>query len=167
MRPIPPILALLLLAACSSDRAGPAGSVEAVRTPSGLPAADRQPEPDRPPVPEPRPAIAPRGADTDAPGPGRQPAPDNSATPLDLDALAGVDRDEVLARLGPADDVRDQPPGMVWIYREGACSVELYLFPQVAAARYSVLGHKVLPASLGDRERRSCLTRLATRTRKS
>lgn len=87
--------------------------------------------------------------------------------PIDMDTLAGADRSRLKTVLGPADEVRNQPPGEVWIYRESGCSVELYLFPQISASQYAVLGHKVLPSSLGEGERTACLTKLASRTRAS
>lgn len=128
----------------------------------------------RPPVPEPRPKLARR---TPAPAGGQAKAVPQAtpepATPridvpsIDVDALAGADRQSIRAILGPADEVRDQPPGEVWIYRENGCSIELYLFPQISAAQYAVLGHKILPSSLADEERTSCLTKLASRTQAS
>ncbi|SDF62827.1 MULTISPECIES: hypothetical protein [Thalassobaculum] len=138
----------------------------------------------RAPVPEPRPPVPRRSPDSGkSPGSGKNSAaapsgqdqsgsgiPAASVTtrpPVDMDTLAGADRPRLQSVLGPADEVRDQPPGEVWIYREGGCSVELYLFPQISASQYAVLGHKFLPSSLGEEERTACLTKLASRTRAS
>lgn len=127
----------------------------------------------RTPVPEPRPAVPRRssGSGGTAGSAGQsQPVasiPPASVPVVDMDTLAGADRPKLEAVLGPADEVRDQPPGEVWIYRVDGCAVELYLFPQISASQYAVLGHKFLPASLDEKERTACLTKLASRTRAS
>ena len=163
---------LVSLAAC----AGHAGRQEAAvgARPAAEPAAVA---PQRTPVPEPRPAVprkpsgtgkssAAASAEQDQSGAGI-PSASIPKPPVDMDTLAGVDRLQLESILGPADEVRDQPPGEVWIYREGGCSVELYLFPQISASQYAVLGHKFLPSSLPEEERTACLTKLASRTRAS
>ena len=158
---------VLSLAAC----AGNAGKQQVAMgvQPVAKPAASAA---GRAPVPEPRPAVPPRSSAKKS-GVGQQGAQQPAAavalapavdTAIDMDKLAGSDRPRLRSLLGPADEVRAQPPGETWIYREGACSVELYLFPQVSASQYAVLGHKFLPASLGEEERTACLTKLASRT---
>lgn len=160
---------VLSLAACAgtAGRQDAAIGVQPVAKPAAAPSV-------RAPVPEPRPAV-PRRDRKRASGAGSQdrsgsdiPAASISTRPpVELDTLAGADRSKLASVLGPADEIRDQPPGEVWVYREGGCSVELYLFPQISASQYAVLGHKFLPSSLGEEERRACLTKLASRIRAS
>lgn len=157
MRPLIAFVCALSLAACAADTDKQPHQLTA--KPDPVVAA----EPDfRPPLPEPRPKVA-------GSAPRAKSAPKQAAAVhgIDVEALSGADRQSVRTILGPADEVREQPPGEVWIYREQECSVELYLFPQISASQFAVLGHKILPSSLGDEERTSCLTRLASRTRAS
>ena len=164
------VICVLSLAAC----AGSTGKQQAAMgvQPVVKPAVNA---PGRTPVPEPRPAVPSRvgakkpGGGTSATASAQAAAQQQAsaaalAPAVDMDKLAGADRPRIRSLLGPADEVRAQPPGETWIYREGKCSVELYLFPQVSASQYAVLGHRFLPSSLGEEERTACLTKLASRT---
>ena len=158
------IACVLSLAACAgvSGKQPAAVGIQPAPTP-GIAGAGNVP------VPEPRPAVPRRAPARSKPAPVETvaKAPADTVPParlVALDTLAGADRTRIQSVFGPADEVRDQPPGEVWIYREGGCSVELYLFPQVSAAQYAVLGHKLLPSSLADEERAACLAKLASRT---
>lgn len=157
----------LLLAACAAETGGSRDALVAAPAPQAG-ASDRNSGAGvmRPPLPEPRPDAVREAAPSEssgASGPGQAAA----LRAVDVDALSGADRDSLRTILGPADEIRARPPGEVWIYREAGCSVELYLFPQISASQYAVLGHKVLPATLAEEERTSCLTKLASRTRAS
>lgn len=148
--------AVFLLSACATDTTSRGGPEPVGSAPPTGPAVgtrvERPVEPSfRPPVPTPRPR--------------REAA--NPPPTIDPEALAGVDREGLRAILGPADVVRDQPPGTVWIYRDTKCTVEFYLFPQISGTGFAVLGHKILPGTLSEGERASCLTHLASRTRSS
>lgn len=166
MRVFLAIACVLLLAACAGPAARRAAPVAAEPAPQPVQSVDV--DPIRPPLPEPRPKPPSRPLGAAATGQsGSKPAQHKNVSGVDVDALAGADRPSLVAILGPADEVRDQPPGEVWIYREGGCSIELYLFPQISVSQYAVLGHKFLPSSLGEEERTTCLTKLASRTRAS
>lgn len=140
---------LLVLAACGTKVEPSAGSTDRS-------AADVPPRPTmRPPsiagrpLAEPTPKLAP---------PFRM---------VDPDALSGTDRDGLETIAGPADEIRDQPPAMIWVYREGVCTIEFYLFPRLSATELVVLGHKVLPTGLTEEERTTCLSRLGSRPQSS
>lgn len=161
MRPLIALICALPLAACAADSSRQVPTLQLPLSAEPRPEVAAQPRL-RPPLPEPRPKME-RSATSVESGPQKSAA----VRALDVDALSGADRASLRTILGPADEVRGQPPGEVWIYRVPGCSVELYLFPQLSASQFAVLGHKVLPSSLADEERTACLTKLASRARAS
>src|SRR3546814_17563766 len=69
--------------------------------------------------------------------------------------------------IGPPDEVRERPPGKVWVYNHGPCRVEVYLYPSVDVASMAVLGSALAPDSLADDVRDRCRRILARRTAKA
>ena len=76
---------------------------------------------------------------------------------LDLASLERNTSDQVRNRLGSPQGMRATGPGQVWTYRRGSCSLEVYLYPEVGKNRTVVLGSKLFPETLNERERGACL----------
>lgn len=111
----------------------------------------------RPPEPEPR---------ADAPVP--VPRPRHTAVePFDLGRLGGAAESSVLAMIGTPDEVREQPPGKVWVYSHATCRLEVYLYPSVDVGSMAVLGTTLAPGDLADGDRERCGRSLARRTAKA
>lgn len=150
---------VLVLSACSGDLgfSGTAPDAAGVAPPVAKP------------IPHPRPAPAGNGAAaTPSPSSGHDSVPLPKIKPapvakIDPEKLDGLDVVRLENIIGPADDVRSLSSGLVWAYKDSACTVEFYLYPEVSTVNFSVLGHKILPETLSPAERASCLERLAAR----
>jgi len=140
--------ALILTAACApppSPTMVPEPPPEASRlpVPTPRPAAVERPR-DRAPVPEPRPTV-------------------KRVEPVDLDGLRGVSVSALTRRFGAPEEIRDQPPGTVWVYRQDRCRVEVFLYPSVDVGVLTVLGATIDPPTLSDADHVGCRRDLASR----
>ncbi|MEQ8817467.1 MAG: hypothetical protein RLO51_22075 [Thalassobaculum sp.] len=150
MRVLLVLTLLLTVAACST--AGP---------------SDRSADPSVPPtsalpVPTPRPGE--NKARPAAPVP--VPRPERPSPPFDLGQLGGATESTVVSTLGMPDNVREQQPGKVWVYRHGGCQVEVFLYPSVDVGNMAVLGTALMPDTLAEPERDRCRRDLARRMSK-
>lgn len=113
------------------------------------------------PLPTPRPGEA--KARPQAPVP--VPRPDRpSVQPFDLEQLGGATESAVIAMIGKPDEIREQPPGMVWVYSQGTCRVEVHLYPSVDVGSMAVLGTALVPGDMANGDRDRCRRSLARRT---
>lgn len=145
-------LLLLLIVALST-----AACTAAVPPPSQPP----EPPPAVTPLPTPRPGEAKEPSDAPVP----VPRPDRPAVePFDLDQLGGATESAVTSMIGPPDEVREQPPGKIWVYSHGECRVEVYLYPSVDVGSMAVLGTAIMPSDLPNGDRDRCRRGLARRT---
>ncbi|HEY9567693.1 MAG TPA: hypothetical protein VIR38_06355 [Thalassobaculum sp.] len=133
----------------------------------GCTAAVPAPPPAAPPVtelplPTPRPEGPPKPLRTPVPRPEHA-----EPEPFRLEQLGGASEIAVVGMIGPPDEVRERPPGKVWVYNHGPCRVEVYLYPSVDVGSMAVLGSALAPDSLADDDRDRCRRSLARRTAKA
>ena len=143
------VLTVVLLTAACSDVVPPP------------PAPPPPPPVETTPLPTPRPDT---GAGTrSAPTPVARPARPQ-VEPFRLEVLGGATESAVTAMIGKPDEIRDQPPGKVLVYNQGACRVEVYMYPSVDVGSMAALGAAIMPADLPDDDRARCRRSLARRT---
>jgi|GEM_PF-713254 len=122
-------------------------------------APPRAVDPSASPLPTPRPGEAKTRPAVPVPRPDRP-----ASAPFDLGLLGGATESTVVSMIGRPDEIREQPPGKVWVYSHGACSVEVYLYPSVDVGSMAVLGTALVPDTLAGPERERCRRSLARRT---
>jgi hypothetical protein len=129
--------------------------------------------------PKPPPPAAPVRKATPAPQPvaAARPAKPTVAAPVDADVavapapvaaasppvLAGYRESELRALLGPPTSEEDHPPGKQWRYRNGPCTLDIQLYPDVETKQYGTLAYKVKSDDDTDEGRRFCLAQLQSR----
>lgn len=68
--------------------------------------------------------------------------------------LVGMDESQLQALMGPPSSQQDLSPGKEWLYRHGACTVDLTLYPDIKTQAYRVLSYEVTSDNdTGDRKR--------------
>ena len=87
------------------------------------------------------------------------PAPARSA-PV---TLVGKSEGQVRAMLGPPTSVEERAPGKTWHYRDGRCSVDVQLYPDVQTRQFGTLAYEVKSDDNSDEGRRECLARFRSR----
>jgi hypothetical protein len=75
--------------------------------------------------------------------------------------LVGLDAPAIEERLGPPQAQSDSPPAVVWQYAAGDCAVNIYLYREVQSGALRALFVDVKGDDRSDRQRQSCLQRLA------
>jgi hypothetical protein len=87
-------------------------------------------------------------------------APTTTVAPVDL---IGKSEGEVRALLGPPTSVEERAPGKTWHYREGQCSVDIQLYPDVQTKQFGTLAYEVKSDDNTDEGKRGCLAQLQSR----
>ena len=87
------------------------------------------------------------------------PAPAGEAAP----SLVGRSEIEVQALFGQPSSTEDRPPGKVWHYRDGACALDVRLFPDVQTRQFGTLSYEVKSDDNSDQGKRACLAHLRAR----
>jgi hypothetical protein len=64
------------------------------------------------------------------------------------------------ALLGPPTSVEERAPGKTWRYRDGQCSVDIQLYPDVQTRRFGTLAYEVKSDDNTDEGKRGCLAQL-------
>ena len=77
--------------------------------------------------------------------------------------LVGKSEGQVRALLGPPTSVEERAPGKTWHYRDGRCSVDVQLYPDVQTRQFGTLAYEVKSDDNSDEGRRDCLARLRSR----
>lgn len=77
--------------------------------------------------------------------------------------LMGKSEGQVRTLLGPPTSVEERAPGKTWHYRDGECSVDVQLYPDVQTRQYGTLAYKVNSDDNSDEGRRECLARFRSR----
>jgi hypothetical protein len=77
--------------------------------------------------------------------------------------LMGKSEGQVRAMLGPPTSVEERAPGKTWHYRDGQCSVDVQLYPDVQTRQFGTLAYKVNSDDNSDEGRRECLARFRSR----
>jgi hypothetical protein len=92
-----------------------------------------------------------------ASSPPAPPAASASAT------LMGKSEGQVRAMLGPPTSVEERAPGKTWHYRDGRCSVNVQLYPNVQTRQFGTLGYDVQSDDNSDEGKRACMARIGSR----
>ena len=77
--------------------------------------------------------------------------------------LVGKSEGQVRAMLGPPTSVEERAPGKTWHYRDGRCSVNVQLYPDVQTRQFGTLAYEVKSDDNSDEGRRDCLARFRSR----
>jgi hypothetical protein len=77
--------------------------------------------------------------------------------------LMGKNEGQVRAILGPPTSVEERAPGKTWHYRDGQCSVDVQMYPDVKTRQFGTLAYKVNSDDNSDEGRRECLARFRSR----
>jgi hypothetical protein len=78
-------------------------------------------------------------------------------------SLVGKSEGQVRALLGPPTSVEERAPGKTWHYRDGRCSVDVQLYPDVQTRQFGTLAYEVKSDDNSDEGRRDCLARFRSR----
>lgn len=97
-------------------------------------------------------------ATTAASDPTARPTSAGSAVPL-----AGKSESELRALLGTPTSEEDHPPGKRWRYRDGTCTLDVELYPDVQTKQFGTLAYEVKSDDNTDEGRRLCLAQLQSR----
>lgn len=90
-------------------------------------------------------------------------APTRSSSDSPTVALAGKSESELRALLGTPTSEEDRPPGKRWRYRDGQCTLDVQLYPDVQTKQFGTLAYEVKSDDNTDEGRRLCLAQLQTR----
>jgi len=90
-------------------------------------------------------------------------APATPAPPSQDVNLMGKSEGQVRAMLGPPTSVEERAPGKTWHYRDGQCSVDVQMYPDVKTRQFGTLAYKVNSNDNSDEGRRECLARFRSR----
>jgi hypothetical protein len=86
--------------------------------------------------------------------------PTTTTAPVDL---IGKSEGEVRALLGPPTSVEERAPGKTWHYREGQCTVDIQLYPDVQTRQFGTLAYEVKSDDNTDEGKRGCLAQFQSR----
>jgi hypothetical protein len=95
-----------------------------------------------------------------APDAAIEPAP---AVDVPPPVLTGYRESQLRAMLGPPTSEEAHPPGKQWRYRNGKCTLDIQLYPDVETKQYGTLAYKVKSDDDTDEGRRFCLAQLSSR----
>ena len=86
------------------------------------------------------------------------PSPDAPAV-----TLAGKSDNEVRALLGAPTSEEERPPGKRWRYRDGQCTLDVQLYPDVQTKQFGTLAYEVKSDDNSDEGKRLCLAQFQSR----
>jgi hypothetical protein len=89
-----------------------------------------------------------------------RPSSSSGGQPL---ALAGKSEKELRAMLGAPTTEEDRPPGKRWRYRDGQCTLDVQLYPDVQTKQFGTLAYEVKSDDNSDEGKRLCLAQLQSR----
>jgi hypothetical protein len=75
----------------------------------------------------------------------------------------GMSERELRALLGAPTSEEEHPPGKQWRYRDGKCSVDIQLYPDVETKQFATVAYKVKSDDSTDEGRRLCMAQLQSR----
>jgi hypothetical protein len=78
-------------------------------------------------------------------------------------ALTGKSENELRALLGTPTSEEDRPPGKRWRYRDGQCTLDVQLYPDVQTKQFGTLAYEVKSDDNTDEGKRLCLAQLQSR----
>jgi hypothetical protein len=77
--------------------------------------------------------------------------------------LAGKSENELRALLGAPTSEEERPPGKRWRYRDGQCTLDVQLYPDVQTKQFGTLAYEVKSDDNTDEGKRLCLAQLQSR----
>ncbi len=150
-----PLLLMVLLPGCDAMN-GARGDLGRLTTSKTTPAPARPAAAAARPVPSkaatmpaPQVAVAPASTTTTADEP-----PPN---------LVGRNEGEIRALFGTPAGIDEVPPGKVWHYRDGNCTLDVRLYPDVQTRQFATLAYEVKSDDNSDQGKRACLAQLRNR----
>ena len=89
------------------------------------------------------------------------PAPRSSDAPAVT--FAGKSESEIRAMLGTPTSEEERPPGKRWRYRDGQCTLDVQLYPDVQTKQFGTLAYEVKSDDNTDEGKRLCLAQFQSR----
>ena len=86
------------------------------------------------------------------------PVPDGAAV-----TLSGKSEAELRDVLGTPTSEEDRPPGKRWRYRDGQCTLDVQLYPDVQTKQFGTLAYEVKSDDNTDEGKRLCLAQIQSR----
>src|SRR6266851_3998680 len=86
--------------------------------------------------------------------------PSSDAPPV---TLAGKSENELRALLGTPTNEEERPPGKRWRYRDGQCTLDVQLYPDVQTRQFGTLAYEVKSDDNSDEGKRLCLAQFQSR----
>ena len=77
--------------------------------------------------------------------------------------LIGKSEGQVRALLGPPNSVEERAPGKTWHYRDGQCTADVQLYPDVQTRQFGTLAYEVKSDDNTDEGRRGCVAQFSSR----
>lgn len=151
---------LLLLSGCDVARNM---RDDFTRLTTSKPAAS-QPKKSAPPT-----QSAPQQASRAATPPARPPAAPAPASPVPESPavtslpLVGKSASEIRAAFGAPSAEEERPPGKRWRYREGQCTLDIQLYPNVETKQFTTLAYDVRNNVDSDEGKRLCMAQFQSR----
>jgi hypothetical protein len=78
-------------------------------------------------------------------------------------SLVGKSETELRAMLGAPTSEEDRPPGKRWRYRDGQCTLDVQLYPDVQTKQFGILAYDVKNDDNTDEGKRVCTAQLQSR----
>ena len=78
-------------------------------------------------------------------------------------SLIGKSETELRAVLGAPTSEEDRPPGKLWRYRDGQCTLVVQLYPDVHTKQFGTLGYDVKSDDNTDEGKRVCFAQFQSR----
>jgi hypothetical protein len=157
-------IGLLLLSGCEAARSmrddlarltSPQAAAQKAQTARGTPQPARPRPTTAPASPDAPAAVTAAATQDDLPAP---PSPGKTAI-----SLAGKSEGELRAMLGAPTSEEDRPPGKRWRYRDGQCTLDVQLYPDVQTKQFGTVAYEVKSDDNSDEGKRLCLAQLQSR----
>lgn len=154
----PLLLACLQLAGCAGGMPqGGSGQAGAAPPPVSRPVAPTEPVADTKGAPPPSAQSTAEEKLTRIVPPKPTPAPRKVEPPLPVESLVGLDQDEATRLVGLPASVVEQPPAIIWHYKNARCALALHFYLEVKQKNYRVLRTKVEATDGSDISAQACL----------
>jgi len=92
-----------------------------------------------------------------------EPAAPATATSSPALSLLGKSETELRAMLGAPTSEEDRPPGKRWRYRDGQCTLDVQLYPDVQTKQFGTLAYEVKSDDNTDEGKRVCVAQFQSR----
>ena len=78
-------------------------------------------------------------------------------------SLIGKSETELRATLGAPTSEEERPPGKLWLYRDGQCTLDVQLYPDVQTKQFRVLAYQIRSYDSTDEGKRMCTAQMQSR----